>query len=519
MKKSIIVVIFTIIVVGVVVIASISLKNNGTATTTDNTLRIGELFDITTMDPAPDGTFLKEKAGVIECLTDESANYTVTPSLATSWEEVNDTTWQFNLRQGVLFQNGEEFNSSTVKFTIDRTVSLNSVAASLLDLNYVEIVNNYTIRIHTTVANPIVPQIMEYSSFGIISPNSTFSGTTCTNPIGTGPFELVSYDTLTHVVTLKKNTNWWGGAVGIDTIVITPITDPNARALAIQSGEEDFTVDIPYSEISIMQKLGLNVTTEITPRVYIDTFNLNQQPFNNVNMRQAILYSLNTTALVEYALDGVGEPAKGIFDPSMPWANTSLLGYQYNPVKATALFAEAGYVSENGKLVNETTGKQLSINIDTQTNRPGCPLLEEAMAGELMAAGISVTYEAEASSVLSTVRAEGYWDMEINTLALTMVGDPQYFLQNVYETKGAYNYGNYSDPRVDALIKQLSTTWNLTARYDLSRKAEGIIYNDAQELPMVDYGICLVMYDYVKGYVYNPTSHDYNTYPGTYISK
>ncbi len=88
MKKSIIVVIFTIIVVGVVVIASISLKNNGTATTTDNTLRIGELFDITTMDPAPDGTFLKEKAGVIECLTDESANYTVTPSLATSWEEV-----------------------------------------------------------------------------------------------------------------------------------------------------------------------------------------------------------------------------------------------------------------------------------------------------------------------------------------------------------------------------------------------------------------------------------------------
>ncbi|MDW5563452.1 MAG: ABC transporter substrate-binding protein [Methanomassiliicoccus sp.] len=510
--------ILAVAVVAIVAVASIGLMNQGSSTS-EKTLTVGELWDITAVDPhAGDGTLMKEKALVGECLVGSNDDFSLKPELATSWKNIDNNTWEFNLRQHVMFHNGKEMKASDVKFSLERACNLNPTAKSLLKLDHVEIVSDYVVRIHTTAPNSIAPAALEYSSFVILSTDSV-SGDKFVKPIGTGPFEMESYDNLTHQMTMVKNSDWWGGAVNFDKLIIKPITDPNTRALAIENHEVDFTADVPLSEINTIDALpGINVEKHVTPRVYRLAFNLDKDPWNNITVRHAIAYSINSKSIVDNALSGVGSPAKGIFLPDMAWANKSLTGYQYDANKAKALFAEAGFAYENGKLVNQTSHKQLSISILTYTDRPGLPLIAEALAGQLKDMGIDVTYDAKEYSAYTAQSKERQWDLDIMARALTMVPDPAYVFGD-YLPGGSLNAMNYSNPEVVDLYNKMTAEWNITARYNYSQQIEGLLYNDAPAIYISYYGVAMVMYDYVTGFHFDPTAHDYRLNPDMKVQK
>jgi len=486
----------------------------------DGVLTVGELFDIKSTDPIQSGSILTEKALITENLVGVNSDLSLKPELAESWSQIDDKTWEIKLRDGVLFHDGSKMTAQDVKFSLERAKELDSKAASLMDLESVEVVDDLTIRIHTNEYNPILPASLHYSSSAIISPKSLDDQGGFESLIGTGPFMLESFDPQTHVMTLVRNENWWGGEVKLSKIILKPIVDPNTRALALEGGEVDFTVDVPYSEADRIEELdGIGVEKFENPRIYRLDFNLEKAPLDDARVRKAIAYGIDSDSIVKYVLFNVGKPAVGPFMPDFYWTNKSLVAYEYNVQKAKDLLEDAGWTDTNGDGLVDKDGEALEIGLLTYPNRPGLPPMAEAIAGQLQEIGIKVNAEVMESGAIDEKRKTGDWDTYLVAFSTAMVPDPSYYLGLTYGTKGAYNYAGYSNSRVDDLLEEASKTADSEERLVKLNDVEGITQNEVPVLTIAYYGVIVASRDYVKGYLYDPTAHDYKLSPEMYIEK
>lgn len=491
------------------------------AASEDNTLTVGEMFDITSdsLDPVEDGSVMAEKALITEALVGVNSDLTIKPELASSWSQISDNTWEFKLRDDVFFHDGSKMTAEDVKSSIERANKLNSRAASLLKLESIEVVDPVTIRIKTTEMNPILPAVLHYPSLAIISTRSLDKDGSFVSPIGTGPFRFESFDAQTHMLTVARNDKWWGGEVKLDRIILKPIQDPNTRALALESGEVDFTVDVPYNEVERINALdGINVEKYENPRIYYLYFNFQHAPLDDAKVRQAIAYGMDRNSIVEYVLFGVGKAAVGPFMPSFSWADQSLVPYDYNVEKAKDLLDQAGWKDSNGDGIRDKDGKPLELSLFTWPQRPGQPPMAEALASQMKEIGIKVNVDVVDYSVIDERRSRGEWDMVLGAMNVAMVPDPSYILESNFKTGGSSNNG-YSNAEVDQLLNDASQTNDQKKRLEDFNQVQEIVQEDLPIITVAYYGLAIAMKDYVKGYVFDPTAHDYKLNPEMYIEK
>ncbi len=487
----------------------------------DNILVVGDLFDIvgSNLDPASESSgLLADKAQIVETLVGVNADMSLAPKLALSWSQIDDLTWEFKLRDGVLFHDGSKMTADDVKFSLERANKLNSRIPTLLRMESIQVVDPLTIRIKTSDPNPTLPAALHFAApLTIISPKSVNDKGEVVAPIGTGPFEFESYDESTHVLTVKKNDNWWGGEVKLDGIVIKPITDPNTRALSLENGEVDFTVDVPYNEISGLNgKDGITVDKFENSRLIYMLFNLKKAPFDDVRVRKAIAYGMDRQEIVQYVLFGVGTPAVGIYRPDFYWTNQDLVAYENDANKAKELLAEAGWKDTNGDFIVDKDGKPLEISLLTFPNRPCLPPMAEALAGQLKEIGIKVNLEIVESGVLSERQKTGAWDTALSAVSVAMVPDPSYILESYFQTDGMNNRG-YSNGQVDKLLAEAAVTDDEKDRLAKYKTVQEIVQDELPIIPMTYYEMVVAKKDYVKGYIFDQTSHDYTLTPETYI--
>jgi len=486
----------------------------------NNTLVLGEMWDIESINPIDGdaGTLICEKAAVTETLVGANEDFSLKPGLATSWEQLDEDTWEFNLRNNVTFHDGSKMTANEVKFTLEKVISENPKVASMLNIDSIEAVDNYTIKIKTKEINPILPGILHYPDTAIISPSSYNEKGEFVKPVGTGPYKFESFDDQTRTLTVVKNENWWGGKVGLDKMIIKGIPDPNTRAMAIENGEIDFTVDVPYSETDRIDALdGISVEKYKTPRVYKIDLNLKHEPLEDVRVRQAMSYAINRSDIAENVLYNVGEAAGGPFLPTMVWANKSLKPYSQNLEKADELLTAAGWVDTDGDGIRDKDGKPLKLNLMTYAARPGLPPMAEAIAAQLKEAGIDAETEVLEMGSIDDRREKGNWDIYLAAYNIAMVPDPEYILTNWYMTNGTDNGPGYSNPKVDALIKEARKITDLNERYKKFNEVESIVYDEQPMIIVAYYGCAIVKKDYVKGYVFDPTAHDYRINAGMYL--
>jgi peptide/nickel transport system substrate-binding protein len=508
-------------VITLMVVLSMGLAATSAAGTgSDDVLTVGELFDIKSADPIQSGSILTEKALVTESLVGVNSDLSLKPELAESWIQINDKTWEVKLRDNVVFHDGSKMTAKEVKFSLERAAELDSKAASLMDLESVEIIDDMTLQIHTKELNPILPAVLHYSTIVIISPNSLDANGEFKSPIGTGPFMLESFDPQTHVMNVVRNDKWWGGEVKLSKVILKPILDPNTRALALESGEVDFTVDLPYNEADRIGAMeGIEVEKFENPRIYRLDFNLKKAPLDDVRVRKAIAYGIDTDSIVEYVLFNIGKPAVGPFMPDFYWTNKSLEAYEQNVDMAKELLAEAGWKDTDGDGLVDKDGKALEINLLTYPNRPGLPPMAEAIAGQLREIGIKMDAEVMESGVIDEKRKTGDWDTYLVAFSTAMVPDPSYYLRMTYRTGGAYNYAEYSNSHVDDLLDEASKTTDQQERLGKLNDVEAIVQYEVPILNIAYYGVIVAKKDYVKGYQYDPTAHDYKLSPEMYIEK
>lgn len=303
----------------------------------------------------------------------------IIPSLATSWEISPDgKAYTFHLRKGVKFSDGTPFNAEAVRFSLERwrqKPEHSSITASKA-LENIEIVDSDTVKLHfNTCYYPILTELTYPRPVRIISPSAVAPAGEpngkFVKPIGTGPWMVESYSKDQQAV-LVRNPNYWGDMPKLSKIVLKVIPDPQTRVLALQSGEVDLAggrmSNIPLESLPLIakdSKLKLHRTEGSTS--YYLIFKYNHEFFHDVRIRKAINHAIDKKGVVDNLFGGVGKPAQGLFQFTVPYVTErNNQGYPYDVNKARELLAEAGWKDADGDGILDKNGKPFKISLTFQ---------------------------------------------------------------------------------------------------------------------------------------------------------
>jgi glutathione transport system substrate-binding protein len=407
--------------------------------------------------------------------------------LAESFDASKDgLTYTIKLRSGIKFQDGTDFNAEAVKVNLDRASNpdnhlkrynlLKSVATT-------EVIDPTTVKI--TLKQPFSAFINTLASpaAAMISPTALkkYGKEIGFHPVGTGPYELETWNQ-TDFVKVKKFAGYWqAGYPKLDSITWRPVVDNNTRAAMLQTGEANLAFPVPYEQAKLLEKnskLDLVATPSIMQR-YI-SFNVTQKPFDNPKVREAINYAINRQALVKVAFAGYATPATGIVPPSIQYAQ-SYPPLAYNPAKARELLKEAGY--PNG----------FSTTLWSSHNHSTAQKVLQFTQQQLAQVGIKVTVTAmDAGQRAAQVEDKGQKESGVKMFYTgwsASTGEANWALTPLFATQSwpptIFNTAFYSNPQVDKDLADALNTTDAQKKASLYKDAQDRIWNDRPWAPLV----------------------------------
>lgn len=270
------------------------------------------------------------------------------PRLAESWSATPDgKSYTFKLRRGAKFHDGADFSAADVKFSFERAVAPDSKNAQKWIFTPIE-------AIETPDAGTVIFKLRAVSAdflFGLSRGDANIlsaasAAKAATEPVGTGPYKFVRWSRGDRLV-LTRNETWWGGKAPIKDATFRFIADPQAQVAAVQAGDCDAVTNMaaPESVATLKDDKRLAVMVGNTEGETILAINNGKAPFTDVRVRRALAHAIDRKAVIEGAMSGFGTPIGSHFSPNHP-AYVDLTGETpYDPAKAKALLAEAGFAN------------------------------------------------------------------------------------------------------------------------------------------------------------------------------
>jgi peptide/nickel transport system substrate-binding protein len=270
----------------------------------------------------------------------------VMPWLATGYTvSKNQLTYTVSLRKGVKFSNGTPMTSKDVQFSLEQTMAasqgwgyidsaIKSVAAPSTDTVVINLKYKWA---------PILADLALFAN-GVVPDN--YGGKTATAfytaPIGTGPFQF-DYWHKGSALKLIKNTDYWQpGKPYLDSVTWTDVPDDNTRQLQVTSGQAQIDQFPAWSTVATLKSTpGVTLSLFPSTETHYLAFNEKVAPFKDVNVRRAISYAVNRSALVKAVLFGNGQSANSIFPPQLAYYDSSSGGLQYSMADAKAALAKS----------------------------------------------------------------------------------------------------------------------------------------------------------------------------------
>ena len=317
------------------------------------TLTIAQGIDPGTFDPFARTTSATWAVlgNVFDALLQRDQDGNLQPSLATDWSTVDDSTWEFTLRQGVLWHDGTEFTAEDVAFTLDRARTDETLLRNpaFLPIVEVEVVDDYTVRVHTDGPYPLLINEMAQGGSSGILPRHVFEELGAANfntaPIGTGPYRFVSWVRDDRVV-LEAFDDHWRGRAEYDQVVFRVIPEASTRVAEVMTGGVDIAPGIPPLDVPRVNASGrAQVVPAPTTRAMMFYVQFHEDAAtSDIRVRQAIDYAIDNQTLVDVVMGGAGVPVRGLVAPGVTGADMDLYdSYRYDPERALELLAEAGY--------------------------------------------------------------------------------------------------------------------------------------------------------------------------------
>ncbi|HHW41681.1 MAG TPA: nickel ABC transporter, nickel/metallophore periplasmic binding protein [Syntrophomonadaceae bacterium] len=496
---------------------SVSVKEKGG----EITVAVAEDPGFDQLDAASYNGLIQAYPMIYDSLVEYGEKGKILPALATSWEISPDgKTYTFHLRQGVKFSDGTPFNADAVKFSLERwrqKPEHSSITVSKA-LEKIEVVDSHTIKLHFNICYyPILTELTYPRPVRVMSPSAvTPAGDPngkFVKPIGTGPWMVESY-TKDQQAVLVRNPNYWGDKPKLSKIVLKVIPDPQARTLALQSGEVDLAggrmSSIPLESLPLItkdSKLQLHRTEGTTS--YFLIFNYNKEFFQDVRIRQAINYAINKKSMVDNLLGGVGKPAQGLFQFTVPYVTVrNNQGYTYNVNKARELLAEAGWKDTDGDGILDKNGKPFKVSLTFQNvEYPEWKPMCEAIQGDLAKVGIQVN--------LKMLERTAYYDELWKNRGYELIiyrtysdsWNPHGFLAGLFHAAKGKPAVAWSDPKLELLIDNVLSTMDETERQKIYDEIFHLIYEQAMCVPLYYPEEIIVVNSRVQGFKFGTTSY------------
>ncbi len=461
--------------------------------------------DPQTMDPhavnsAPVLGFLNN---VYEGLVRRGKDMRVEPALAVSWKPIGDGDgWRFNLREGVTFHDGSEFNAQDVLFSYQRASGEAADTRSwFAPVSEVNVVDDYTIDFMMTAPNPLFPSsianwmIMDQGwaeANEATVPDKETGNYATLNANGTGAFKVTAREPGLRTV-LEPFDGWWDTAEhNITSAEFTPIQNPATAVAAMLSGDVDMINPVPIQDVARLQGNDeVEVIQGIEARVIMlgfdhaaDTLKYTDDagkpnPFQDVRVRQAVAQAVNVDAILATIMRGNAEAASQLVSPAMSgYSRANADRPAFDVEAAKALLAEAGYADG------------FSFGLKCPNDRY---LNDEAVCQAVvsMLAQIGITAELEAMPV------RNYWpELREDNYDMYLLGwspgtfdaeHPVRFLvatPNEEKKLGSWNFGGFSNARVDELLPQIQSELDQDKRQAMLDEVAGIIQDEHVYVPM-----------------------------------
>jgi peptide/nickel transport system substrate-binding protein len=470
------------------------------------TLVIGLASVIMTLDPADYRERTTETVirNMFDGLVTRTTDGRVVLELAESATLVDDTTWEFVLKQGVTFHNGETLAAKDVKFSFDRIISENGIdypephtsprKGLISPLQSVEIVDDFTVRLRLSAPWPVAMQMFVHQQ---IIPKGYFEEVGNEGfvkaPVGCGPFKFVE-GSLGDQIVVERFDDYYGGAgelppVGpppLDRVIFKVLPEASTRVAALRAGEVNIIQSVPSHIVPLLATdPSVRVVSGPGTRPAWMEMNVNNPPFDDIRVRLAMNYAVDADTIVETVLGGLGIVLPGPLSPFNNFADPMLEPYGYDPDKALELLAEAGWTDSDGDGFLDKDGEKFVFVADVQTsNRANA----EAVADQLQELGIDAAVRVWSDySVLWPLMLAGE-----RTAYVGDWGDSAFDPVGHFEAKwhslvegtgnGRGNFSGYNNPRVDELIEAGEVEPDVEKRHEIYDEAQRIVY---EEVPAV----------------------------------
>jgi peptide/nickel transport system substrate-binding protein len=405
----------------------------------------------------------------------------IQPHLVESFKMLDPLTWEFKLRKGVKFHNGEDFNAETVKFSIERGSDKTIKPKPRLGRYYttfksVEVVDSHTVRIVTHAPDPIVVNRLTGFFGPMVPPNyikKHGQNILQSKPIGTGAFKFVRWDK-DEKVELEANENYWGQKPKIKRVVFRPVPEITTRLADLELGRADIVTDVPPEHIERIKKNpDVKIAAGLSSRnIHIILNTVKPGPIGNKKVRQALQYAVDVDAIIKNILGGYGRAIATLFVPESFGYDPSIKPYPYDPEKAKQMLTEAGYPNGFEVKFDHPSGRYLKGEE-----------VAETVIGQLARVGVTAKIQKlEWGTYVKRWRAR-----KLSPLALIGAGDMMLDNDQLLTSRliSDANYGGfYSNPRMDELILKGRKTMNAEERLKIYSEAQKLIKEDCPILPL-----------------------------------
>lgn len=478
------------------------------------TLVVASGADAVTLDPQVsfDGQSpLLWRAVYENLLKYEGDTLELVPHLAESFEVSPDgLTYTFKIREGVTFSDGEPLNAAAVKLSIDRQIAVEQgIAFALANVESVETPDDMTVVLKLSA-----PSDGALSAFAglyapyIISPKAIAENEQDgdlaqawlrSNMVGTGPYLLDSYNQSQQAV-FSRNPNYWGGWDGdhVDQIIVSYVKEPATERLVLEQGEIDVALFLPDDAVEEVDGTeGIVVTDVPSFNLYYLVLPTREGPTADKKVRQALSYGFDYDTWVNDVMRGKAQQAQGPIPSNFVGFNPNTPKYTYDPDRARALLAEAGY-PDGGFTIPYT------YETGYFWKRPLGELFQANMADLGITVDIQELSPTAWADLLSNPETANHafglvWWPSLNT--------PFDYMFSLFATAAqgtaGYNWGYFSNPELDALLEAGTVEPDEAKRMEIYGKAQDLLVDEAPALYVYEKHYRLPMRNTVQGFVFN----------------
>lgn len=463
--------------------------------TEGKSLVIALVNDPVSLDPhrKDSGTEMQIGAHLYDPLVSYEPDLSLKPGLAEEWEIKDDGyTWEFKLREGVKFQNGNDFNADDVVFSINRIINndMLEMGVYLFRVKEVKKIDDYTVQIITKVKYPVFAGSLKHI---MMLDKETCEDLTddeiAANPNGTGRYILKEHITESHIDLVRKE-DYWGDKPEAESIRYRVISNAATRTAALLNGDVDLIASVPTMDVENLEgKDGIEIIQNASLSVNYLGFNqhddnpegtISPNPLKDVKVRQAIYQAINLDEIIATTMKGLATPAISYMPSVVNGFDDTSKRLPYDPEASKELLKEAGY--SDGFPLRIDALSDGSRNEDQVTQAVASYLGRIGIEVEINLMPRAMFYEKTSpKNMQSSFFMAGWGDSSgegmviLNDMVYTYEGKPGL---------GEGNKGKYSNSKVDELLDEATITEDKEERAAIVKEVDAISREEVAYIPL-----------------------------------